>query len=49
MQIKIKTKNGGAVLDKKGNLVGMITLIKNNDKYFSYAIPIDKIWEYLQQ
>lgn len=41
--------SGGAVLDKKGRLVGMMTYHKVANPNFGYAIPVERIIEYIEE
>ncbi len=41
--------SGGAVLNKKGRLVGMTTFCKTDNPNFAYAIPIEGIMDFIKK
>ena len=40
--------SGGAILNKRGRLVGMVTFNRKNNPNFTFAIPIERIIEYMK-
>ncbi len=45
----IEGNSGGAILDRRGRLVGMCTFQRTENPNFEYAIPVERIMEYLKE